>query len=318
MLFGLILGFTPVAAQAEPIGGMPAKPLRILVGFAAGGAIDLTARVIAPKLGEALGQPVVVESKPGASSNLATELLVKSPPDGLTIFMGSYVNAVLPSTIRSLSYDPLKDLTPIGRVVTTASVLLVANQSPLRSLDDLVAQVKARPGQVSYSSSGTGSASHLAGNLLANRIGSAMLHVPYKGSPQQISDMIGGQVDVTFAVMSGALAQLNGGKARALGVTSPGRSRYLPEVPAIAESGFPGYEQLQWYALFGPPGMSPAVVERLNREVMRVIQHPDVVKQFTTLGLDVAPSTSAELAELLKSEIASYSKIVRDAGIQPN
>lgn len=318
MMLGLVVCITHPSARAEPIGGMPAKPIRILVGFAAGGAIDLTARVIAPKLSEALGQPVVVENKAGASSNLATELLVKSPPDGLTLMMGSYVNAVLPSIMRNLSYDPLKDLAPLGRVVTTASVLLVSNQSPIRTLSDLVTQVKVRPGQVSYSSAGSGSASHLAGHLLAFRIGSPMLHVPYKGSPQAITDVIGGQVDVTFAVMSGALAQLRSSKVRALAVTSPERSHYLPEVPSVAESGFPGFEQLQWYGLFGPAGMPDPIIERLNQEIVRAIQHPDVVKQFTVLGLDAAPGTPAGLAELLRSEISMYSKIVRNAGIEPN
>lgn len=258
-----------------------------------------------------------MENRPGASSNVATELVVQSAPDGLTLLMGSYVNAVLPSVNVKLRYDPVKDLTPIGRVVTTASVLLVSSQSPIRNVNELVAQIRAQPGKVSYSSAGNGSASHLAGFLLAHRIGSTMLHVPYKGSPQAILDMISGQVNVTFAVMSGALAQINGGKARPLAVTSRDRSKYLPEVPSVAESGFPDYEQLQWYGFFGPAGMPPAVVTRLHREMMRIIQLPDVVKQFAAQGLDVSPSTPAELGELLRAEIPAYIKIVRDAGIEP-
>lgn len=318
VLLGLAMGTGQSAAQEQPIGGLPAKPIRIVVGFAAGGALDVTARVIAPRLSEALGQPIVVENRPGASSNLATEFVVQAPPDGLTLLMGSYVNAVLPGLNRNLKYDPVKDLTPIAKVVTTASVLLVSAQSPIRSLNDLVAQVKARPGQLTYSSAGAGSASHLAGFLLAHRIGSTMVHVPYKGSPQAILDMVSGQVDTTFAVMSGALAQIQGGKVRPLAVTSLGRSKYLPDVPSVAESGFPGYEQMQWYGFFGPAGLSPAVVARLNREVVRILQLPDVVKQFTAQGLDVEPSTPAELGELLKAEIPMYTKIVRDAGIEQN
>lgn len=231
--------------------------------------------------------------------------------------MGSYVNAVLPSMNSKLKYDPVKDMTPIGRVITTASVLLVSSQSPIQNINDLVARIRAQPGKISYSSAGNGSASHLAGFLLAHRVGSNMLHVPYKGSPQAIFDMISGQVNITFAVMSGALAQINGGKARPLAVTSLERSKYLPDVPSVAESGFPGYEQLQWYGFFGPANLPPAIVARLHRETMRIVGLPEVVKQFASQGLDVAPSTPGELGELLRAEIPAYIKLVRDAGITP-
>ncbi|MGE3863431.1 MAG: tripartite tricarboxylate transporter substrate binding protein [Burkholderiaceae bacterium] len=289
----------------------------MIVGFAAGGAVDVTARVIAPRLGEALGQPVVVENKPGASGNIAADMVAKSAPDGLTLYLSPNTIAVVPSIYRTMSYDPIKDLAPIGQVITTASVLLVSSNSSIRTLADLVGQVRAKPGSVTYSSAGAGSASHLAGNLLSHRIGVPMIHVPYKGSPQAISDMLGGQVDATFAVMSGALPQIQSGKARALAVTSLVRSRYLPDVPTVAEGGFPGYKQLQWYGLFGPANLPASLVERLNRELNRVLARPDVIQQLMTQGLDAAPSTPTELGDLLKKEIPMYAKIVKDAGIPP-
>ena len=294
------------------------RPVRVLVGFAAGGALDLTARIIANKWADNNnGQPMIVENRPGASSNTAAEVVVKGAADGQTLYMGSYVNAVSPSMFLKLSYDPVKDLTPIVRVVTTASVLLVNASSPVRSLQDLVALANSKQGQLSYSSAGNGSASHLAGELLASRANVKMLHVPYKGSPQAIMDVVGGQVDLTFAVMSGALPQIQSGKLRALAVTSLERSRLLPDVPTVAESGYPGFQQLQWYGLFGPAGIPSSTVERFNREVIQIIKIPDVAKQLAAQGLDIAPSSPNELAELLKSEIAMYAKIVRDAGIKP-
>jgi tripartite-type tricarboxylate transporter receptor subunit TctC len=302
----------PVLAQ-----GAPGKPIRILVGFAAGGAIDVTARIVGAKLSDQLGQPIVVDNRPGAASNVAGELAAKAPPDGHTLYMGSYVNAVSPSIYRKLGYDPVKDLTPIARTVTTYAILLAHPTVPARNVKELVALAKAKPGQLTYSSSGIGSASHLAGELLGARGGVKIVHVPYKGSPQQLSDMIGGHIDFTFVVLSQGLPYLSSERVRALAVTSAERSRHAPNLPTVAESGFPGYQQLQWYGLFGPAGLPTAMVERLNRETVRALQLPDVAKQLSAQGLEPAPSTPAELAEVLKSDIAMYAKIVRDAGIKP-
>jgi tripartite-type tricarboxylate transporter receptor subunit TctC len=308
------IGLFGTVASAQDNSG---KPIRLVVGFAVGGALDVTARIVGAKLAETLGQPVIVENRTGASSNLAAEHVAKSAPDGLTLYMGSYVNALSLSLFKKLNYDPVKDLTPIARTVTTYAILLTHPGVQARNVQELVALAKSRPGKLTYSSSGIGSASHLAGELLAARAGLSLVHVPYKGSPPQLADMLAGHIDFTFVVLSQGLPYLTSDKARALAVTSLERSPFAPALPTVAESGFPGYEQTQWYALFGPAGMPEAMVTRLNREVLRVLQMPDVVKQLQAQGLEPAPSSPAELAALMKADIELYAKIVRDAGIKP-
>ena len=308
------------AAQAPSTGSgqaYPVKPVRILVGFAAGGAIDLTARIVGVKLAESLGQQVVVDNRPGAASNLAGELTARAAADGYALYMGSYVNAVSPSIYRKLGYDPVRDLAPIARTVTTYAILFVHPSVPARNVNELVALAKTKPAELTYSSSGIGSASHLAGELLGARAGAKRVHVPYKGSPQQLSDMIGGHIDFTFVVLSQGLPYVNSAKARAIAVTSAERSKHAPDLPTVAESGFPGYQQLQWYGLFGPAGLPAPVVERLNAETVRALKHPDVAKQLSAQGLEPAPGTPAELAAVLKADVAMYAKIVSDAGIKP-
>jgi tripartite-type tricarboxylate transporter receptor subunit TctC len=310
----LACGCLPATALAQQF---PSKPVRIVVGFSAGGSIDVTTRILSPRLGEAFGQQVVVDNRVGVAGNLAGELVAKAPPDGYTLYMGSYVNAVSPSIYRKLGYDPVRDLSPIARTVTTFAVLLVHPTVPARNVKELVALAKAKPAQLTYSSSGVGSASHLAGELLGSRSGTKMVHVPYKGSPQQLADMLGGHIDFTFVVLSVGLPYVNSAKARAIAVTSTERSKLVPDLPTVAESGFPGYQQLQWYGLFGPAGLPAPVVDRLHAETIRALRNPDVIKQLSTQGLEPAPSTPAELANVLKTEIAMYAKIVSDAGIKP-
>lgn len=295
----------------------PTKPVRIVAGFAAGGAIDVTARILGARFAESMRQPFIVENRTGLASNLAAEFVAKAPADGYTIYKGSYVNAVSPSIYRKLGYDPVRDLAPIARTVTTFAILLTHPTVPARNVKELVDLAKARPGQLTYSSSGVGSASHLAGELLAARGGVKMVHVPYKGSPPQLAEMIGGHIDFTFVVLSQGLPYVGSPKARALAVTSSQRSKLAPDLPTVAESGFPGYEQSQWYAFFGPANLPPAVVERLNAETLRALKHPEAAKLLTAQGLEPAPSTPAELAALLRAEIAMYQKIVAGAGIKP-
>lgn len=308
----LVLPAGPAAAQL-----LPDKPVVIVVGFGVGGAMDLTARIVASKLSEQLHRPVVVENRPGAGGNLAAELVANAPPDGHTLYMGGYTNAVAPSMYTTLRYDPVKSLSAIARTVTTSSVLVASPSFPAKTVGELVAQARQRSSPITYSSAGIGSASHLAGALLASRAGVEMNHIPYKGSPQQIADVIGGQVDVTFVVLSQGLTHVKSGKVRPIALTSTVRNNRLPDLPTIAESGFPGYEQLQWYALFGPAGMAPATIDLLNRETVKALKSPDAAKQLEAQALDPAPSTPAELSELLKLEISRYAKIVRDAGIKP-
>lgn len=299
------------AAQAYPT-----KPIRILVGFAAGGSIDVTARVLGVKLTEAFNQQIIVDNRIGVASNVAGEATAKAAPDGYLLYMGSYVNAVSPSIYRKLGYDAMRDLAPIARTVTTFAILLVHPSVPAKNVQQLVALAKARPGQLTYSSSGVGTASHLAGALLGVRSATKLTHVPYKGSPPQLADMLGGRIDFTFVVLSTGLPYVNSPKARAIAVTSEQRSTLAPDIPTVAESGFPGYKQLQWYGLFGPAGLPAPVVERLNAETVKALRHPDVARQLSVHGLEPAPSTPAELAAVLAADTAMYAKIVNDAGIR--
>jgi len=304
----------PVLAQDNPLGN---KTINITVGFGAGGAMDLTARVIADALGKSLPNTVVVQNKPGAGGNLATDQLVKSTADGSHLMLGGYNNALAPSLYKNLNHDPIRDLEPISRVVTTVSVLVVKPSLGIKSVKDLIERAKKDPGSLAYSSSGVGTSGHLAAEMLASMAGVKFLHVPYKGSPEQLSSLFGDQAAFSFIVLSQAVPQIAAGKLIGLAVSGPERSAQLPNVPTVRESGYPQYEHTQWYAIFGPKGIPPKTVDFLNKEIRKVLSMPDVIKQLRDKGLEPAPSSAKELGELLKSETANFAKIAKEAHIQP-
>jgi tripartite-type tricarboxylate transporter receptor subunit TctC len=308
----LICLVATASALAQPY---PSKPIRLVVPFPPGGGTDIFARQIATKLSESLGWVVVVDNKPGAGGNIGVDIAAKSPADGYTVVLGQTSNlAINPTLYGKLPYDPLKDLVPVVGVAAAPVVLVVAANSPYTSLADVVAAARAKPGAIMYASPGNGTVSHLAGERLQRAAGVRFEHIPYKGSSQAMTDVIGGNVALFMASVPSALAQINGGKLRAIAVTSDRRIAQLPDVPTVAESGYKDFEATTWYGLLVPSGTPPAVVETLNREVNRVLQLPEVRAQIAAEGGEPLGGTPEKFASLMRSEYALWGRVVKESG----
>ena len=302
-------------AAAAPAQDYPAKPIRLIVPFPPGGGTDIAARTVANKLSETLRWTFVVENKPGAGGNLGVEQAVKSPPDGYTLVIGQTSNlAINPALYAKLRYDPLKDLSPIALIVSAPVVLVVAANSPYKSLGDLLAAARRDPGAVTFASPGNGTVSHLAGELLQRASGVKFTHVPYKGAAQAMTDLLGGQVQSFMSSVPSALAQIRGGRLRAIAVTSAKRAAEMPEVPAIAESGYAGFDATTWYGLLAPAGTPAAVIKRLNAEVNRALGMPDVSGRLAAEGGEVLGGSPERFASLLKADHAKWGRIVKESG----
>ncbi|HEV7477093.1 MAG TPA: tripartite tricarboxylate transporter substrate binding protein [Burkholderiales bacterium] len=302
------------AAQAQTF---PAKPLRMLVGFPPGGTNDLMARIVAQKLGESLGQPVVVENRPGASGVIAAEVLARAAPDGYTLMLGSTgTNTIAPALNAKLPYDPVRDLAPVGLVGIAASALVVNAQVPAHNVAELIALARSRPGKLTYASSGSGTTLHLGGELFKLLAGVDMLHVPYKGNAQALNDVAGGQVDLIFSALPPALPLAKAGRVRILGVGMPERLRSAPELPTIAEQGLPGYEMWTWYGVFATGGSPADAIERLSRELRAALADAKVREQITAQGADPSGSTPAEFRTLVAAELEKWARVVKSAGIK--
>ena len=309
----IALSFSMTAAANAA--AYPDKPIRMLVGFAAGGGTDTTARAIGQPLSEALGQQVIVDNRPGAAGNIAADITAHSVPDGYTILMGTIAAlAINPSLYQKLPFDPLKDFEPISLAVSSMNVLVVHPSVAAKNVKELIALAKAQAGKLTYGSSGVGGAGHLAGVLFDQLAGTKMIHVPYKGGAPAIIALVSGEVNMVFATAETAVPQVKAGKIRALGVTTAKRSALLPDLPTIAEGGLPGYEANNWYGLLAPAKTPAAIVERLNREVVKVLNMPNVKEQLFRSGLDASPSTQKEFAAYIKSEMAKWSKVVKASG----
>jgi tripartite-type tricarboxylate transporter receptor subunit TctC len=303
------------SAAAAYAAAYPDKPVRMLVGFAAGGGTDTTARVIGIPLAEALGQQVIVDNRPGAAGNIAADITAHAVPDGYTILMGTIAAlAINPSLYQKLPFDPIKDFEPISLVVSSMNVLVVHPSIAAKSVKELIALAKSQPGKLSYGSSGVGGAGHLAGVLFDQLAGTQMTHVPYKGGAPAMIGLVGGEVNMVFATAETAIPQVKANKIRALGVTTAKRSALVPDLPTIAEAGLPGYEANNWYGLVAPAKTPAAIVERLNREVVKVLNMPNVKEQLFRSGLDASPSTPKEFGAYIKSEMAKWSKVVKASG----
>ena len=295
----------------------PERPVRVLVGYPPGGGTDLVARLIAQPLSERWKQPVVVENRPGANAILATEAVAKAKPDGHTLLMAYATElAVNPATYKKLPYDPVRDLAPVAQLASAPLVLAVHPGLGAQSLPELVALAKAKPGALSYSSSGNGSVHHFAGELFKLRAGVDMVHIPYKGSGPATADAVSGQVQVTFASVASVLRFVQAGRLRALAVTSAQRSAQLPGVPTAVESGVKEVELTSWYGLLGPAGLSPDLVAKLAADLAAVMSIPEVRKGFDAQGLDIAQGSPAAFAEFIRSEAAKYRRIAAAANIQ--
>ena len=309
--------FHAAGAQSQTAGGFPARPVHIVVGFTPGGNNDLVARAIAQKITEGLGQQVVVENRPSASGLVGSQLVAKSIPDGYTLLHVANTFAMVPSVLSSAGYDPLKDFTGVTLTALSPKVLDVTPALPVRSVKELIALAKARPGALSYASAGIGSNGHMAIELFSRRAGIKMLHVPYKGSSQAIIDVIGGQVMMMFDEISTSLPYIRAGKLRALAVTSLKRSLLFPNVPTIDEAGLRGVEDITFTGLMAPAGTPREALARVQAEVAKAVRAPDLRKRFLELGVDLTASASPEdFTAYVKAEFERKGKLAREAGIK--
>lgn len=315
------LGAATLATLASPALAQwqPTRPIRVLVGFAPGGGTDITTRTIGAKLQTLLGQPIVVENRPGAGGNLASEATVNAPADGSVLMMGTIASLVMNPIMTRLPFDVLTDLTTIGRSVEVTNVLVVPPDRPWRSLPDLIAAAKARPGQLSYGSSGVGGAGHLGGALLDSMAGIETIHVPYRGGGQLITDILSGKVDFSIATAATVLPHIEAGRLRALAVPFTRRSALLPNVPTVAEAAnLPGYEVANWYAMMGPRGLPRPIVDRVNAALNEAMRDPEVAANLAKHGLEPAPSTPEELTATIRAETAKWRPIIERAGASAN
>lgn len=303
------------SAFAQP---WPARPIRMVVPFPPGSSPDLIARILTEKLAAALGQPVVVENRPGAGGNIGTGMVARATPDGYTLLFtinGPLVTA--PTLSRNLNYDPFRQLAPVTLVATSPNVLVVDARLPAHNLREFVALARARAGELNYGSPGNGSASHLAMEQLKAMAGVDLQHVPYPGFPQITTAMVGGQVQAAFMVPAIAMPQVNAGKLRVLAVTTTGRTAVLPSVPTVAESGYPGFEAISWQAVLAPAGTPQAVIDRLYRELVAIIGSADVRDKMRAQYFVPAGTAPASLRQTMASEKARWDKVIRAAGVQP-
>ena len=300
-------------AQSPP---WPSKPVRILVGASPGGGTDIIARMLADKYTAAFGQPFVVENRPGAANTIASDVTAKSPPDGYTLLVGTNTAQAIAPHIMKLGFDPIKDLAPIALIVVVPNVVAVAPTVPANNIRELTALLKAKPGEYSCGSSGIGSTQHLACEAFALATGTKIVHVPYKGSSQALTDLVGGQIQLDFDTTSSAMSFIKGGKVKALAVMTPKRAAELPEVPTLAEAGIPGVEMSTWYGFFGPANLPREITQRLHVETMKILAMPDVKKRLEGLAGEPGNMTAAEFAAMAKSDYERSGKLVRDANIK--
>ena len=296
--------------------GYPAKPIRMVVGFPPGGFVDFTARLVSTPLGPALGQQVVVENRGGAGGIVGTEIVARAAPDGYTLTVGSAgTHGVNQSLYAKLPYNVLRDFVPIARLADAPSILAVHPSLPVRSVKELIALARAKPGQINYASAGSGTSTHLAAVLFEHLARVKMVHVPFKGGGPAIVALLSGEVPVTFGTAASVSPQTKAGKLRGLAVTSGQRSAVLPDLPTIAESGLPGYEMLNWLGMFAPTGTPRAIVDRLASESLRIVRMPDIVKRFHAQGAEPSPLGSDEFAAFVKSEVEKWAKVVAATGM---
>ena len=310
-----LLSVASAMAQAQ---SYPSRPVRIIVPFSAGGAADTPARMLGPKLSEALGQQVLIDNRPGAGSTIGTELVAKAAPDGYTLLLISNTHAINASLYRKLNYDPIADFSPVLQFATSPNVLVVHPSLPVKSVKELIALARAQPGKIDYASSGNGSSQHLFTALFTTLAGIELNHVPYKGSGQARADLISGQISVSIPGIASVIQHIRSGRLRALGVTSAKRSPQLPDVPSIAEAGVKGYDADQWLGFMAPAKTPGEVIARLNDAAQRVLKQPDLRKLLENVGAQVEYLGPREFGALVKSEMPKWAKVVKATGLQIN
>ena len=314
--FLLCCAFATFAVNAQQF---PSRPVRFVVPFAPGGSTDTLARTIGVKLADGLGQQVVVDNRSGGNGNIGMEIVAKSPPDGHTLVLGYIANlAIAPSLYAKMPYDPVKDFAPITQPASSPNVLTAHPSVQAKNLKELIALAKANPGKVSFASTGVASVGHLTGELINNLAGIRITHVPYKGSGQAVTDILGGHVQLMYSGLSSTIAHIKSGKLRALAVTGAKRSPALADVPTIAEQGFPGVEATAWYGVLAPAGTPKPVITRLHGEIVKILRQPDVVQRLDGLGFEIVASTPEQFGAYIRSEITKWAKVVKASGAKPD
>ena len=307
----------PAARAQAPAASWPSKPIRWVVPFPPGGAMDAIARTLGEKAGKTLGQPFVIENKPGAGGNIGADFVAKQPGDGYTLMITSIGMATNKPLYGKLSYDPIKDFAPVSLLAVVPNVLVTnATQPDVKTAKDVIAAARKTPGKLSYASAGNGTSIHLAGEVFTSLAQVDMLHVPYKGSGPAVSDLLGGQVNYMFDSITSARPHIESGKLRALGVTTAKRSKTLPNVPTLAEAGLPGYEVSPWFAVFMPAATPKDIVAKVNAALLEAMKDPDVVKRFETIGAEPVGSTPEEMAQHLARESERWTKLIQERGIK--
>ena len=314
LLVGLLASLPLISVKAQNE-SWPAKPIRTVVPFPAGGGTDIVARSVTQKIAGSTKWTFVIENKPGAGGNLGIDTAAKAQADGYTLVIGQTSNlAINPTLYSKLPYDPVKDLTPIGLIGNAPLVLVVATDSPFKTLADVVRAAKAQPGTINYATSGNGTVAHLATEMLQKEAAIKLTHIPYRGATQGINDLIGGQVQLYMSSVPTLIGQIKSGKLRALAVTAALRTDDLPQTPTIAESGYKGFEAVTWFGLLGPAKLPAAVVSSANAELNKALNSSDLRKKLEDQGLNVTPSSSEDFGKLIRQDIAKWAAVVRDSG----
>ncbi|KCV24417.1 tripartite tricarboxylate transporter family receptor [Bordetella bronchiseptica E014] len=311
-LFAGILGAAAIGATAHA--AYPDKPVRIVVGFSAGGTTDVIARIMAKELTEALGQSFVVENKPGGGSNIATDYVARATPDGYTLLFVAVTSAINQTLYKNVNFDLTKDFAPVALGAKVPNILVLNPSVPVKSVQELVAYAKANPGKLAFASSGSGTSIHMAGELFKQRAGIDVLHVPYKGSAPAVTDLIGGQVQFMFDNMPSSWPHVQAGKLRALAVTTTERSASAPDLPTMKESGFENFDVSSWFGLIAPAGTPPEVVNTLNAAMVKALDKPEVLQSYEKLGAVAQKTTPAEFGAFIKSEVEGWAPVVKASG----
>jgi tripartite-type tricarboxylate transporter receptor subunit TctC len=293
----------------------PERPVHVIVGLTAGSGVDIMARLVGQKLAESMGQPFIIENRPGAGSNIATRYAAAAESDGYTIFVATIANAINATLYKNLTFDVLKDFSPVILAATASNLLIVNPSVPAKSVQELIALAKEKPGKLTVGSSGVGTAPQMTAVLFRQRAGINVVDVPFKGGPEATAALLGGQIDYLFAITSTALPHIKAGRVRALGVTSRQRSPLLPDVPTVSESGLPGFEAVTWFGFAVPKGTPPAIVDRLNKEIGKALATPDVKEKLAVQGIDVADGTPEQFGSYMRDEFAKWGGLVKESGL---
>ncbi|HET7729483.1 MAG TPA: tripartite tricarboxylate transporter substrate binding protein [Usitatibacter sp.] len=314
MIAGIAMAAAVSLAHAQ---AWPSRPIKMVVPFPAGGPTDVMTRVLSDKLGQALGQPVVVENRPGAGGSIGADLVAKSAPDGYTLLMATGSTHSVGPYLQKLPYDPNKDFTPIVYVGYATNILLVSPKLGVNNVRELIDYARKEPGRLTYATSGIGSVAHLTSEMFGAMAGVKLTHVPYKGTQLSINDMISGQVGILFDNVMTAKPHIDSGRLKGIAISSVERSSIVPDIPTVAESGLPGFDSTNWFGVFGPPGLPRAVADRIDAELNRILQDRAIKERFHTLGFEITGGNGAELAKVMQSEARKWSKVIRDANVKP-